>query len=58
MKTDFENEGVEDIEKNTYKSQRRANPKGGNADSGQPKPMKGTQRTRKQHRKGQTDGEG
>lgn len=45
------------VEKNTFKSQRRMNPKGG-GDSGQPEPLKGTQKTRKQNRKGQTDGEG
>ncbi|WP_416150664.1 small acid-soluble spore protein P [Salipaludibacillus sp. HK11] len=46
------------IEKNTFKSQRSPNPKDGHGHSGQPEPMKGTQKTRKQNRKGQTDGEG
>jgi small acid-soluble spore protein P (minor) len=43
-------------EKNTYKDQRKNSPKG--QDSGQPEPLSGSKKVKKQNQVGQTDGEG
>ncbi|MCR6096185.1 small acid-soluble spore protein P [Salipaludibacillus agaradhaerens] len=46
------------MEKNTYKSQRQANPKNNQDDSGQPAPLKGSHKTKKKNHVSQTNGEG
>ncbi|WP_110608905.1 small acid-soluble spore protein P [Salipaludibacillus keqinensis] len=46
------------MEKNTFKSQRRSNPKSEGEQPGQPAPMKGSHKTKKKNHVSQTNGEG
>ncbi|MCE7791225.1 small acid-soluble spore protein P [Salipaludibacillus sp. CUR1] len=46
------------MEKNTFKKQRRSNPKAAENHTTQPAPLKGSHKTKKKNQVSQTNGEG